>query len=244
MITFETTIQDHLLKMYMDLPLKNAAAAILKTLAQISSQTDIFNGKFVMCFGWSYYYIDERKDDDGNPFWVVQIPDFKADPSKDRTDNVTIALLVQNMQMEAVQRSKSKPEPMVFKDTVLVLKEAKNAKEVYLNRSEAAKNGDSGWYFGLLNDPNEDNHQSDEYETIPSYEFLKFRSEALRVMQMPVGTVAVVTENNLTALIDANDNPLKFTTEEERKQYAAEAAKEDPSKSKVPGVTFEEKKPE
>ncbi len=222
MITFETTIKDHLVRMYSDFPLKNAAGAILKTLAQISTKADIFNGRFVMCFGWAYFFLDERKEENGDKFWVVQTSDYKKDPLKDKSDNVTVSLLVQNMQMEAVQKSNSKPEAVTFKDTVLVLKEAINAKEVYLSRTEPTKNGDSGWYFGLLNDPNEENHSSDEYEKIPSYQFLNFRTEALRVLQMPIGTVAVITDNNLTALVDGNDNPLPFTTEEERQKYIAE----------------------
>ena len=44
---------------------------------------------------------------------------------------------------------------------------------------------------------------------------------ALRVMQMPVGTVAVFHDNDMTALVDADDKPLKFTTKEERQALAA-----------------------
>lgn len=225
MITFETTIQDHLVRMYGDFPLKNAAGAILKTLAQISTKTDIFNGRFVMCFGWAYFFLDERQEDDGTKFWVVQTSDYKKNPLKDRSDNVTVSLLVQNMQVEAVQKSKSQPEAVTFKDTILVLKSALNAKEIYLNRTEPTKDGDSGWYLGILDDPDEENHTSDEYEKIPSYRFLESRAEVLRVLQMPVGTVAVITDNKLTALIDKDDQPLEFTSEEERKRLGAEARK-------------------
>ncbi len=249
MVTFETTIKDHKVKLFSDFPLKNAAGAVLRTLAQISDKADIFDPKFVMCFGWAYFFLNERTDDNGETFWAVQTVDYRNDPMQNKTDNVTVSLLVQNMQIETVQTAKVQPEATTFKDTVLVLKEAMQAKEVYLNRADKTKNGDSGWYFGLLNDPNEENHTADDYEKMPSYQLLNFRSEALRILQMPVGTVAVINENKLTALVDGEDKPLKFTTDEER-QKVAEAKKADEEEQlrktgKVVqnGITFEAKEP-
>ena len=124
-----------------------------------------------------------------------------------RTDDCTTPLIVQNMQVDTNVKAKVRePEPTLFCDTILVLKEAINAQDVYMNRSEATKNGDSGWYFGLLNDENEGKHDTDELVNMPSYELMKFRGEALRVLQMPVGTVAVFHENTMTALVDKDDN--------------------------------------
>ncbi len=221
MITFEAKIREQTVRMYSDLPLKNAAGALMKVLAQVSQKTNIFNNKFVLCFGWGYFFLTERTDDKGNKFWLVQSTDYRNDPTKTRTDNVTPTLVVQNMQMECVSVAKATPEPTTMRDTVLVLKAAKNAENVYMNRQEKAKDGDSGWYFGLLDDPDEDNHKSDDYERMPSYKFMEFRPEALRVLQMPVGTVAVFDKNEMTALVDGDDKPLKFTKAEERNKLAA-----------------------
>ena len=156
MITFEAKINDRTVRMYSNYPLKNAVGAIFRTLTQIESEgnTDIFDSKFVLGFGWSFFYTSERKDKDGNAFYVVETNDYKKNPFKDRTDDVTLALMAQNMQVEAVGMSQVKPEVTTFRDTILVLKEAMNAEDVYMNRTEPSKNGDSGWYFGLLNDPN------------------------------------------------------------------------------------------
>lgn len=217
MVTFEATIQDKKIKMFADFPLKNAAEAIIKTLAGISQKVNIFSNGFVMGFGWAYFFLDKREED-GEEYWVVQTTDYKKNPMSDKTDNVTVSLLVQNMQVETVRTAKVKPEATTFKDTVLVLKKALEEKDVYMNRTKPEKEGDSGWYFGLLNDPNEENHQADEYIVIPSYEFLKLRSEALRVLEMPFGTVAVFHENTLTALVDENDKPLNFTKPEKKEE--------------------------
>lgn len=220
MITFEAKIREQTVRMYSDLPLKNAAGAIFRTLADISQKTTIFTNNFVLCFGWAYFFMNERKEENGEKYWVLQTSDYKKDPRRDKNDNVTLSLVTQNMQIECIQVSKSKPEPTTCVDTILVLKAAKDASDVYLSRSDSTKNGDSGWYFGLLNDPDEDKHTADEYERVPSYALMDFRTEALRVMQMPVGTVAVFHDNEMTALIDGNDQPLKFTTDAERKVLA------------------------
>ena len=103
----------------------------------------------------------------------------------------------------------------------MVLKEAINAENVYMHRKEAAKNGDSGWYFGLLDDPDEENRPLSDFEMVPTYQLLQYRMDAMRVLEMPVGTVAVFSGNQMTALVDANDNALKFTTEEERRRMGA-----------------------
>ncbi len=218
MITFEAKIREQIVRMNSDLPLKNAAGAIMKVLTQISHQTNIFNNRFVLCFGWAYFYLIQKEDGEGVTYWSVETGDYKRNPKVNRTDNVTSSLVVQNMQMEAIQVSKSKPEPCTCHDTILVLKEAMAAEDVYLNRTAAAKDGDSGWYFGMTDDPNEDNHALDDYLKLPTYKLMDFCPEALRVLQMPVGTVAVIQNKELTALVDANDKPLRFTTEAERRK--------------------------
>ena len=222
MVTFETEINNKKVKLYSNAPLKNAATALLRTLNQLSEQTNIFNPNFAVNYGWARYFLSKRTEKN-NVFYVVQTADYENDPFKLRTDDCTSALIVQNMQVDTNMKAKiENPEPTIFSDTILVLKEAISAKDVYMNRSEPTKNGDSGWYFGLLNDENEGNHTNEELVTVHSYELMKFRGEALRVLQMPVGTVAVFHENTMTALVDKDDNSLEFTTADDRKRAIAQ----------------------
>lgn len=233
MVTFEATIQDKKVKMFARYPFKNAAGTIVKTLVQISQKIDIFTDKFVMGFGWAYFFLNKKEDENGEEFWVLQTTDFNKNPMTDKTEDITTALMVQNMQIEAIQVSKSQPMATTFKDTVLVLKEAMNAEDIYLNRSEPEKEGDSGWYFGLLDDPNEDTHSSDDYIVVPSYQFLKIRPAVLRLLQMPVGTVAVIHQNEITALVDKDDKPLNFTNPPKKpKNNETEISEEKPSENK------------
>ena len=221
MITFESKIREQTVRLYSELPLKNAAGALFKILAQISQKTNIFNNKFTLNFGWAFFYLVERIDDKGEKFWVLQTTDYNNEAAGGRTDDLTTSLVIQNMQVEAVQVAKVAPEACTYRDTVLVLKDAINSDSVYMNRNEASKNGDSGWYYGLLDDPNEDKHTSADYEKMPSYKLMAFMPEALRVLQLPVGTVAVFQNKRLTALVDKEDKAMKFTTEEERKKLGA-----------------------
>ncbi len=222
MYIFEAEINNKIIKLYSNYPLKNAATAVLRTLKAVSEKTNIFNPTFALNYGWARFFLSKRTDKN-NSYYVVQTADYRNDPMSLRTDDCSDALIVQNMQVDTNVKAKvEKPEPTLFSDTILVLKEAINADDVYLNRTEPTQNGDSGWYFGLLNDEKEDNHEPDELVTLRTSELMKFRSEALRVLQMPVGTLAVFHKNAMTALVDKEDNPLEFTTEEDRRKYIEE----------------------
>lgn len=226
MITFEAKIREQTVRLFSDLPLKNAAGAIMRVLADVSHKTNIFNNKFALNFGWAFFYLSERKEDNGEKYWVVETTDFNKNPLRDRTENLTTSLIVQNMQMEAVQVAKVKPENCTFKDTVLVLKKALDSNDVYMHRKDVTKDGDSGWYYGLLDDPDEENHVLADFENVPTYKFIAICPEAMRVFQLPVGTVAVFNDKKLTALVDGDDNALKFTTEEERRALGEKQRKE------------------
>ncbi len=237
MYVFEAEINNKRVKLYSNYPLKNAATSVLRTLRAISEKTNIFSPTFALNYGWARFYLSKRTEKSSS-YYVVQTADYRNDPMTLRTDDCSDALVVQNMQVDTNVRAKvQKPEPTLYSDTILVLKEAINADDVYLNRTEPTKDGDSGWYFGLLNDEREDQHEHDELVTLRTSELIKFRPEALRVLQMPVGTLAVFNKNTMTALVDKDDNPLEYTTEEDRRKYieekrAAQAVKNDNSEEK------------
>ncbi len=221
MVTFQAEIKDQVIKLYSGAPLQAAATAVLRTLNNVSDQIDIFQKSFMLTYGWAAFFLDERKDDDGNVFYAVQTLDYLKNPNQ-KIDDCGLALTIQNMQINTNKKAGvEKPEVATFRDKVLVLKEAVDAQDVYMNRSEATSNGDSGWYFGLLNDEREGQHEPDELVSVPSLELLRFRGEALRVLQMPVGTLAVFHGAEMSALVDGDDKPLPFTSTEEVRQAVA-----------------------
>lgn len=232
MITFEAEIKGKKIKLRSGAPLKNAGISLLRTFNTVSKQTDIFQKGFMLDYGWARYFLEKRTDEDGSEFYLVTTLDYQNNPNK-RIDDCAIPLTVQNMQMDTNEvAGVERPERTLFSDTVDVLRSAVDAEDVYMMRTEVSKNGDSGWYFGMLNDENEDNHSADEVVKAASLELLRFRGEALRVLQMPVGTYAVFHKAEMTGLFDKDNKPLKFTTAEDRKRAIAQRAAEDAAKAR------------
>lgn len=220
MITFQAEIKGKTVKLYSNAPLKGAAAAVLKTLNTVSEKNDIFTKGFMLTYGWNAFFLDEREED-GKKYYVVQTLDYRKNPNA-RTDDCGMALTIQNMQINTNKKAGiEKPEQTSFRDTILVLKSAVDAQDVYMNRTEPTKDGDSGWYFGLLNDEREGQHDPEELIHVQSWELLRFRGEAVRVLEMPVGTLAVFHGTDMTALVDGNDKPLPFTTTDEVRKAVA-----------------------
>ena len=211
MKTFVLQIEDKTVNIKCDEKLKNAVDALFEVLKGLQAQRNIFDEEFILCAGWSYYFFKEYED-----HWQILAPDFKKDPNKYRTDNLTVPLMVQNLQSETLNTAGVKPEtggvPVNFRNTMLVLKDAMTAKNVYFNRTEPESENDSGWYMGLMGDENED-HQPEDYALVQTSELLKVRPLALRIFGMPVGTLAVFDGNLMTALVDKDNTPLKFTVD-------------------------------
>lgn len=222
MITFETEINNKKVRLYSNAPLKRAATALLRTLKQLTEQTNIFTPNFALNFGWARYYLSKRQDKNV-VYYVVQTADYRNDPMNLRTDDCTDALIIQNMQVDTNNKANvSTPEPTLYSDTIMILKEALDAEDVYMDRVEKTINGVSGWRMGLLNDEKEGEHVPEDFVTIRTSELIKIRNETLRVLQMPVGTLANFHGNTMTALIDKDDNLLDFTTEDDRKRAIAQ----------------------
>lgn len=70
-----------------------------------------------------------KKEDD---YWDILAPDFHRDPHNTRTNNLTIPLMVQNFQSEAMHTAGIQvvpgTMPITFKHKMLVLKDALTAK--------------------------------------------------------------------------------------------------------------------
>ncbi len=220
-MTFEAEIKGNKIKLRTTAPLRNAGIALLRTFNEVAKQADIFQKGFMLDYGWARYFLEE-KNDDGDKYFLVTTLDYQNNPNK-RIEDCAIPLTVQNMQMDTNSvAGVEKPERTLFKDTVDVLRSAVDAEDVYMVRTDPAKNGDSGWYFGLVDDPDAENHTDEEIAKAASLELLRFRGEALRVLQMPVGTYAVFHKVEMTGLFDKDNNPLKFTTAEDRRKAREE----------------------
>lgn len=224
-VTYTLEIDDKKVHITCAENLRNGVEALVAIIKDVQQKRNVFKEEFILCAGWSYYFFEER---DG--YWQITAPDYRKDPDKDKTDDLTIPLMVQNMQAETVNTSgvavDKTEKPVTFNDTMIVLKSALTAKNVYFNRTESEKEHDSGWYMGLMGD-DKNEHDPDEYGWINTSELLKIRPMALRVLAMPVGTLAVFEGDRLTALVDGNNNALKFTVDGNEKTSVQDDAKDE-----------------
>lgn len=218
MFTFEGTVKDTKIKINCQKMFKNAIAALFQILNKASDEHDIFDKDFALCFGFSYFFLEKR---DG--FYQLVSLNYRKNPFNDRTDDLTIPLLVHNLQSEMVFTAKVQAQNTTFRQTMIVLKQAMQAKDIYLTRTEPTDDTDSGWYLGLTDDENEDNHPSEDFVKIPTCELLKLRPIAMRTLAMPVGTLVTISGDDITAVVDENDEPIPFTSEDELKKREQES---------------------
>lgn len=222
MFTFETTIKDQKIKANAQQFFKNAIGALFQVLKKASEQHDIFDPNFALGFGFSYFFLVKRE---GNDFYEVATVNYRKNPFNERTTDLTIALIIHNMQSEMISTAKVQPQNTFFRQSMIVLRQAVKADEIYLTRTTPADAADSGWYLGLTNDEHEDDHQAEDFLKLPVCELIKMRPVAMRVLAMPVGTLVTISKNDITAVVDENDNPIPFTPEEELRRREQEGQK-------------------
>ncbi len=222
MFTFETTIKNQKIKANAQQFFKNAVGALFQILKKASEQHDIFDPNFALGFGFSYFFLVKRK---GNDFYEIATVNYRKNPFNERTTDLTIALIIHNMQSEMVSTAKVQPQNTFFRQSMIILRQAAKADDIYLTRTTPADELDSGWYLGLTNDEHEDEHTAEDFLKLPVCELMKMRPVAMRALAMPVGTLVTISKNDITAVVDENDEPIPFTPEEELRKREQESQK-------------------
>lgn len=222
MFTFETTIKDQKIKANAQQFFKNAIGALFQILKKASEQHDIFDPNFALGFGFSYFFLIKRE---GNDFYEISTVDYRRNPLNGRTTDLTIALIIHNMQSEMISTAKVQPQNTFFRQSMIVLRQAVKADDIYLTRTAPVDNMDSGWYLGLTDDEHEDDHNAEDFLKVPVFELIKMRPVAMRALAMPVGTLVTISKDDITAVVDANDEPIPFTPEEELRRREQEGQK-------------------
>ena len=99
----------------------------------------------------------------------------------------------------------SSDELITFQDTFVAKKIALSSDAVYLEKQQAVENGDSGWYMGDANDV-EQSDDPDDYITLPLYKLLSYCPKAVSVLSLPVGTIAIIKDGEITNICDEDNN--------------------------------------
>lgn len=175
-------------------------------LIQEENKYKIIEDNKILQLGFNYYKIEKVKDE----FQIYAI-DYNKNPFKDFTEDLTQALDIMRNQLLITKKTGLISDEIIsFQDTMLVKKSALNSKELYLEKQQLKQENDSGWYMGSLNDT-EKSDNPDDYTVIKLYELLNICPQALAILNLPVGTLAIIKNNEIVGISDSNNNEVYAT---------------------------------
>lgn len=170
-------------------------------LIQEENKYKIIEDNKILQLGFNYYKIEKVKDE----FQIYAI-DYNKNPFKDFTEDLTQALdIMRNQLLITKKTGLISNEIISFQDTILVRKSALTSKELYFEKQQLKQENDSGWYMGNLKDT-EKSDNPDDYTVIKLYELLNICPQALAILNLPVGTLAIIKNNEIVGISDSNNN--------------------------------------
>ena len=142
---------------------------------------------------------------DKGDYYEVVIPDYSKDPFKDTTENISISLILQFQLNETVKKLDVSYEDIAFDDELLLLSKARNADNIYLERSKNYGKGQSGWYIGAVNMTEENpKPEKGNGESIAVCDILKFRPDLLKLLALPKGYIITIIHNEIVEIMDGD----------------------------------------
>ena len=148
--------------------------------------------------GWSFVAIHR----DGDTMKILE-PNFSGDPFNELTENLTCTLSVQAEQNAVLAAFGLNGTPVGFQDKVILSKGCLEKRHIYLERKTPQK-GDSGWYIGEVDQPQE------ELQAVYVYQLLRMRPALLKVLALPAGYVVVVDSSRVEAILNEQNIPVEL----------------------------------
>ena len=151
--------------------------------------------------GWCYYFIDRPN---GGEEYTVSCPDFSKDPLKDRTENLTTALLVQDMMVDVLGHTKTEnSEEILFADTVTVSQAVMPGRDICLQRMSTTRERDSGWTIVVENPTEED--KAKPMVNVLACHLLKLNPSLMGVLALPAGAKVTTSDGQKELHISLKD---------------------------------------
>lgn len=130
---------------------------------------------------------------------------YKENPFKDFTEDLTLSLdIMKNQLLITKKTGLISDETISFQDTILVKKTALTSNNLYFEKQVKKQDNDSGWYMGNLDDKDKSNNPED-YTTIKLYELLKICPMGISILNLPVGAMAIIENNEIVGICDSNN---------------------------------------
>lgn len=84
---------------------------------------------------------------------------------------------------------------------MIIRKSVLHEEDIYLEHQEATRENDSGWYMGSVCDAKSEDAQ--DYMQIYTYQLLSICEEALSLLHLPIGTLALFKQGKLVEVVDS-----------------------------------------
>ena len=156
--------------------------------------------------GWGPFVLKQT----GDRRFVVVTPHYAGTADRGSTDDLTLGLWALAAQVQLAELVGVDGVPPSFADRVIIAKRALSAPGWAMTR-EPPSAGDSGWFVDVF--PSLDDASGlgvGDLVAVPASELLHIRKQAVRVLSLPPGVVAVVGEDSVDAVIRESDGTVLF----------------------------------
>lgn len=171
-----------------------------ETLVTQDDKYNIIDDNKIIQICFNFYKIKEIN----NEFQIFAV-NYKENPFKDFTEDLTLSLdIMKNQLLITKKTGLTSDEAISFQDTIFVKKTALKSNNLYFEKQVKKQDNDSGWYMGNLDDKDKSNNPED-YTTIKMYELLKICPMGIAILNLPVGAMAIIKNNEIIGICDSNN---------------------------------------
>lgn len=156
----------------------------------------------VVQFGWVRLYVEAGADG----ALELHAPDLRGDALTQRTSDASLALLGLTELVGFAQRTGIAPGEVHFDDTLIMHRDAIGSGEVYLERLEPTRPGDSGWYIGPAGAT--EMPAAEDLVLRRVWEILLDLPKVFGALCLPQGALVVATDGEVVSVSDAANTTL------------------------------------
>lgn len=186
---------------YCDPKLNDIADFFANILKSEDASLNILKENNTIQIGWGFYSVVKNK----KGLQIVAY-DIEKNPFHDTTDDLSTSMKIFNEQCSIINRIGARPVETTLKNTLIVHKRALGQPKVYFQRQNPSDAQDSGWYMGAI-DKSASNAPTD-YAKAYTYQLYGICRDALGIMQLPIGTIAVFDHGRLVEIVDKDNNKI------------------------------------
>lgn len=170
--------------------------------------------RFYFWMGWCPFVLQP----DGENY-VVECPDFTADPYRDMTRDTSFALATIAQLLDAARKADVEPEQIGYYDDVICTLDWESSPMLQLTRERVSNPEDSGWFIQPFPAPERtEEWDPDELVRLPAWHILRARKEAGHALGLPFGVTALTDEEGLRAVYRDFDGKVLYGRENQERE--------------------------